>query len=160
KSKTRGLVARIDRLEVRIEKQQKRDKKSRVLAAKAMLKRRSAAARQDGNPARAGRRIAHSDSADALRRSAVSQNKRLAIIRSNLKIKFSLHLQGSGRRVERRGQKGVSETDARMLISGELDTATEMSGDGNGGGGKAGAGASSRRPTRALIYTGDLGRYT
>lgn len=51
-----------------------------------------------------------------------------------------------------------------MLISGELDTAAEAMGEGNSGGGNGGAGASagapSKRSTRALIYTGDLGRYS
>lgn len=39
-AKTRSLVARIDRLEAQIERQQKRDKAARLLAARAMLKRR------------------------------------------------------------------------------------------------------------------------
>lgn len=39
-AKTRSLVARIDRLEAQIERQQKRDKAARVLAARAILKRR------------------------------------------------------------------------------------------------------------------------
>lgn len=39
-AKTRSLVARIDRLEAQIERQQKRDKAARLLAARSMLKRR------------------------------------------------------------------------------------------------------------------------
>lgn len=40
-AKTRGLMARINRLEAQIERQQKRDKAARLLAARSMLKRRA-----------------------------------------------------------------------------------------------------------------------
>lgn len=61
---------------------------------------------------------AQGDSADDLRWSTVPSTKRLAIIRSNLNIKFSLHLQG-GRRVERTGNKGVCEavSDSPALLA-------------------------------------------
>lgn len=39
-AKTRSLMARIDRLETQIDRQQKRDKAARVLAARAMLNKR------------------------------------------------------------------------------------------------------------------------
>ncbi|CAM9976483.1 unnamed protein product [Ectocarpus fasciculatus] len=45
KAKTRSLVARIDRLEAQMERQQTRDKKARVQAARSMLKRRSGVTR-------------------------------------------------------------------------------------------------------------------
>ncbi|CAN0027127.1 unnamed protein product [Ectocarpus fasciculatus] len=44
-AKTRSLVARIDRLEAQMERQQTRDKKARVQAARSMLKRRSGVTR-------------------------------------------------------------------------------------------------------------------
>lgn len=50
-----------------------------------------------------------------------------------------------------------------MLISGELDTTAEAVGESYSGGGNGGAGSSAsatpKHLTRALIYTGDLGRY-
>lgn len=49
------------------------------------------------------------DSAENLRSSSVPSSKRLAIIRSNLNAKFSLHLQGGSRRVERTGNRVIGE---------------------------------------------------
>ncbi len=53
------------------------------------------------------------DSAENLRTSTVASGKRLAIIRSNLNTKFSLHLQGGSRRVERRGNRVIGENVSR-----------------------------------------------
>ena len=49
------------------------------------------------------------DSAENLRSSSVPSSKRLAIIRSNLNAKFSMHLQGGSRRVERTGNRVIGE---------------------------------------------------
>lgn len=49
------------------------------------------------------------DSAENLRCSTVPSSKRLAIICSNLNTKFSLHLQGGSRRVERTGNRVIGE---------------------------------------------------
>eukprot|EP00904_Undaria_pinnatifida_P007390 jgi/Undpi1/3781/HiC_scaffold_16.g07150.m1 len=104
-AKTRSLVARIDRLETMIEKQRKRDKAQRVLAARSMLRRRSIPG-SDG-ASRGCKKLAQFDSAEDLRGSTVPSAKRLAIIRSALKNKFALHFQGAGRD-ERAGNRGVA----------------------------------------------------
>eukprot|EP00903_Cladosiphon_okamuranus_P013547 g12619.t1 len=160
KAKTRSLVARIDRLEAQIERQQKRDKTARLLAARSMLKRRQPHG-LDG-VARGQKRVAQMDSAENLRSSTVPSSKRLAIIRSNLNTKFSLHLQGGSRRVERAGNRVIGEMDARLLIQGEFLGAppdeTSEGGMETGTGTAAPPTARSTKRSRALIYTGDLGR--
>ncbi|CBN76961.1 expressed unknown protein [Ectocarpus siliculosus] len=153
KAKTRSLVARIDRLEAQMERQQTRDKKARVQAARSMLKRRSGVTRGH-------RKVTQMDSAENLRTSTVSSSKRLAIIRSSLNAKFSLHQQG-GRRVERTGNRVIGEMDARMVIRGEFPDAPPDDGSEGAAAGTSSAAISVVRSTkrsRALIYTGDLGR--
>ncbi|CAM9976535.1 unnamed protein product, partial [Ectocarpus sp. 12 AP-2014] len=152
-AKTRNLVARIDRLEAQMERQQTRDKKARVQAARSMLKRRSGVTRGH-------RKVTQMDSAENLRTSTVSSSKRLAMIRSSLNAKFSLHQQG-GRRVERTGNRVIGEMDARMVIRGEFPDAPPDDGSEGAAAGTSSAALTVVRSTkrsRALIYTGDLGR--
>eukprot|EP00752_Nemacystus_decipiens_P009147 g8170.t1 len=160
KAKTRSLVLRIDRLEAQIERQQRKDKAARLLAARTMLKRRQPHG-LDG-ASRGYKRVAQMDSAENLRSSCVPSSKRLAIIRSNLNTKFSLHLQGGSRRVEQTGNRVIGEMDARLLIQGEFpDVPPEETNTSEGGGGAGTAAPPTARSTkrsRALIYTGDLGR--
>ncbi|CAM9784215.1 unnamed protein product [Scytosiphon promiscuus] len=159
KAKTRGLMARINRLEAQIERQQKRDKAARLLAARSMLKRRAPVG-ADGLT-RGNHRVSQMDSAEDLRTSTVASGKRLAIIRSSLNTKFSIHQQGGSRRVERPGNKVIGEMDARMVIRGEFPDAPPDARDDGAAAGAAGVAPNVSRSTkrpRALIYTGDLGR--